>query len=93
MADEPGTLATLGETFGRAGISMEGGGMWVVDGRGTAHFLIADGAPARAALEPTGIIVTAVREVIGPDLAQEVPGQQGKRARQMADTGVIIEVL
>ena len=93
LTNQPGTLATMGETLGRAGISVEGGGMWVVDGRGVAHFLVADGEAARAALTAAGITVNAVREVIVQKLAQDVPGQLGKLTRRMADAGVNIEVL
>lgn len=93
LKDGPGSLATMGETLGRAGVSLEGGGMWVVDGRGVAHFLVADGAAARTALEAAGIQVDAVREVIVQKLEQGVPGQLGKLTRRMADAGVNIEVL
>ena len=93
LVDRPGALADLGEVLGRAGVSVEGGGAWVVDGRGAAHFLVADGKAARAALEAAGITVVAVREVIVQKLDQDVPGQLGKLARRMADAGVSIEVL
>jgi hypothetical protein len=93
LVDRPGALAAMGEALGLAGVSVEGGGAWVVDGRGVAHFLVADGRAARAALEAAGISVAAVREVIVQKLDQEVPGQMGKLARRMADAGVNIEVL
>lgn len=51
MRNQPGELALMGETLGAAGISVEGGGMWLVDGVGVAHFLVDDGSGARAALE------------------------------------------
>jgi hypothetical protein len=34
-----GALAEMGEILGRNGISIEGGGAWVVEGRGVALFL------------------------------------------------------
>src|SRR5665213_1673829 len=92
LPNRPGTLAAMCEALGRAGISVEGGGMWVVDGRGVAHFLVADGAAARNALEAAGIAVAAVREVIVQILEQGVPGQLGKLTRRMADAGINIEV-
>ena len=49
LENRPGALAELGEALGRAGISIEGGGAWVVNGRGVAHFLIEDEAGARRA--------------------------------------------
>lgn len=93
LADRPGTLAAVGETLGRAGHSIEGGGAWVAGGRGAAHFLVADGAGARAALEAAGIAVDDVREVVVQRLKQDEPGQLGKLTRRMAEGGVNIEVL
>ena len=93
LEDRPGALAEMGETLGRAGVSIEGGGAWVVNGRGCAHFLFDDGDAARRALEAAGIRVLAVREVIALRLKQAVPGQLGQVTRRMAEAGVNIEVL
>jgi hypothetical protein len=93
LPDRPGAIAEMGETLGRAGISIEGGGAWVVDGRGIAHFLFDDGEAARRALEAAGIRVLAVREVVVQRLAQAMPGQLGRLTRRMAEAGVNIEVL
>jgi len=93
LEDRPGALADMGEVLGRAGVSIEGGGAWVVDGRGIAHFLFADGEAARKALEAAGIRVVAVRDVIVQRLHQGVPGQLGKLTRRMGEAGVNIEVL
>jgi len=89
----PGSLGRMGEALGRAGLSIEGGGAWVVGGQGMAHFLFADGAAARRALEEGGIEVLAVRDVVVQRLAQAMPGQLGMLTRRMADAGVNIEVL
>ena len=109
LKDRPGALAELGEALGRAGISIEGGGAWVVNStarygvpvgdlsasarRGNAHFLFRDGYAARAALEDAGIRVLAVRDVIVQRLNQDEPGQLGKLTRRIADAGLNIEVL
>jgi hypothetical protein len=93
LEHRPGALAEMGEALGRAGVSVEGGGAFVVDGRGIAHFLFADGDAARAALEQAGIEVLAQREVLVQRLRQDVPGQLGKLARRMANAGVNIEVV
>lgn len=93
LDNRPGALADMGEALGRAGISVEGGGAWVVRGEGIAHFLVADGARARRALEAVGIRVFAVRDVLVQRLTQDVPGQLGMLARRMGDAGVNIEVL
>jgi hypothetical protein len=91
----PGALAAMGEALGRAGVSVEGGGAFVVGGTGYAHFLVADGdtGAARAALGSVGIEVLADREVLVQRLAQAEPGQLGKLCRRMAAAGVGIEVL
>lgn len=93
LENRPGALAEMGEALGRAGVSIEGGGAWVVDGRGVAHFLFEDGTTARKALEAAGIRVVAEREVLVQRLKQAVPGQLGALTRRMADAGVNIEVL
>jgi len=92
LPDVPGALATMGDALGRAGVNVEGGGAWVVAGRGIAHFLVDDGDAARRALEDAGIVVEAVREVLVQRLRQDQPGQLGAFCRCMAEAGVNIEV-
>src|SRR5262249_53841003 len=93
LENRPGALAEMGEALGRAGVSIEGGGAWVVGGKGAAHFLFADGAAARRALESAGIQVIEERAVVVQRLKQAVPGQLGMLTRRMAQAGVNIEVL
>ena len=93
LDNSPGALARMGEILGAAGVSVEGGGAWVVNGRGVAHFLFHDGEAARRALEAAGLRVVAVRDVVVQRLKQEVPGQLGKLSRRMSDAGVNIEAL
>lgn len=93
LDDRPGALADMGEALGRAGVSIEGGGVFVCQGAGVGHFLVADGAAARRALEAAGIRVLAARDVLVQRLNQAEPGQLGKIARRMADAGVNIEVM
>lgn len=93
LPNRPGALAEMGEALGRAGLSVEGGGAFVVNGRGIAHFLFEDGDAARQALESAGITVVSQREVLVQKLRQDEPGQLGKIARHMADAGVNIEVM
>ena len=93
LENRPGALAEMGETLGRAGVSVEGGGAWLMDGRGVAHFLVDDGVSARKTLEAAGIRVIAVRDVLVQRLKQDEPGQLGKISRRMAEAGVNIEVL
>jgi hypothetical protein len=93
LEDRPGALGAMGEALGKAGVSIEGGGAWVVNGEGRAHFLFKNGDAARAALEAGGIRVLKMREVLVQRLDQALPGQLGKITRLMADAGVNIEVL
>jgi hypothetical protein len=93
LENRPGALAEMGEALGRAGVSIEGGGAWVVGTDGVAHFLFEDGHAARSALEAAGIRVVALREVIAQRLKQGEPGQLGLLTRRMAEAGVNIEVL
>jgi hypothetical protein len=93
LDNRPGALAEMGDALGRADVSIEGGGAFVVDGNGVAHFLFADGTAARNALEAAGIIVIEEREVLIQRLNQAQPGQLGKITRRMAEAGVNIEVL
>ncbi len=88
----PGALAELGATLGEAGVSLEGGGVFTHGRVGIAHFLVADGARARAALEAVGLGPVAVHDIVTLRLDQETPGQLGSAARRMADAGVDIEV-
>ena len=87
LDNRPGALAEMGEALGRAGVSIEGGGVW-----GVAHFLFHDAQAARAALEAAGIRVIAENDVLVQKLRQDEPGQLGRIARRMADAGVNIEV-
>lgn len=93
LDNRPGALAEMGEALAGAGVSIEGGGAWVVNGQGFAHFLFEDGAAARCALEDAGIRVVEERDVLVQRLNQTEPGQLGKISRQMAEAGVNIEVL
>ena len=93
LENKPGEMARMGEALGAAGVSVEGGGGWVVDGKGYMHFLFDDGEAAKRALEDVGIEVLDVREVLAQKLRQDVPGQLGKIARRMADAGVNIQVV
>jgi hypothetical protein len=93
LENRPGALADMGAALGRAGVSIEGGGAFVVEGKGVAHFLFHDGGAARKALEAAGIRVTDLRDVLVQRLHQKEPGQVGKFTRRMAEAGVNIEVL
>ncbi len=93
LENRPGALAEMGNALGRAGVSIEGGGAFVVNGQGVGHFLFEDGDAARKALEVAGIQVLEEREVLIQRLNQAEPGQLGKITRRMAEAGINIEVL
>ncbi len=93
LENRPGALAEMGEALGSAGVSVEGGGAFVVEGKGLAHFLFEDTVAARKALEEKGIAVLDDREVLVQRLKQDQPGQLGKISRLMAEAGVNIEVI
>ena len=93
LENRPGALAEMGEALGNAGISIEGGGGFVIDNKGIAHFLFEDAVKARKALEKNGIEVIEDREVLIQKLNQEQPGQLGKISRLMAEAGINIEVI
>lgn len=93
LADRPGSLAAMAETLGNAGVNIEGGGAWVVDGAGVAHFLVEDGEKAREALTAAGIEVVAVNEVVTFTLDEARPGELGRMMRRLADAGVNVEVM
>ncbi len=93
MTNQPGQLALMGDTLGAAGISVEGGGMFLVDGVGVAHFLVDNGDEATTALTAAGLDVAACREVLVQRLDQDTPGQLGAFCGAMAAANVSIEVL
>ena len=93
LENRPGAIAEMGEVLAKEGISVEGGGAWVVNGGGAAHFLFEDGAAASKALTAAGIVVLEVRDVLVQKLKQDVPGQLGLLTRRMEAAGVNIEVL
>ncbi len=93
LENRPGALAEMGEALGKVSVSVEGGGGFVFDGKGIAHFLFEDSAAARKALEAAGIEVLEDREVLVQRLKQDQPGQLGKISRLMAEAGVNIEVI
>lgn len=88
LVNRPGALADVGESLGRAGVSIEGGGMFVVDDRGIANFLVDDGDTGRQALHAAGIEVSREEDVVIVKLNQDEPGQLGKLLRRMANAEV-----
>ncbi len=92
LENRPGALAEVGEFLARSGVSIEGGGAWVTNHGAVAHFLVADGAVARKALEEAGIRVSKESELLVQRLRQDEPGQLGMICRRFAEAGVNIDV-
>lgn len=92
LQDKPGALAEMGETLGAAGVSLEGGGMFVHNRKGIAHFLVEDAEKAKQALKAKGIELTSIHDVLIQKLKQDMPGQLGKICQLMAKNNINILV-
>lgn len=92
LENRPGALAKMGETLALAGLSIEGGGAWLMNDVGIAHFLLEDATKAREVLKDAGIEVLQENPVLIQKLKQDQPGQLGKITRLMAEAGVNLEV-
>jgi hypothetical protein len=90
LQDRPGELARAAEALGNAGVNIDGGCATAGGGAGQVHFLVADAAGARQALEGAGISVTGGSEAFVVD-APNQPGELGRTARRLADAGANIE--
>ena len=92
LEDQPGTLATMGEVLGQAGINIDGMCGFLVEGKGEIHILVRNGSAARRVLENAGINARNVRPVLVRDLDNK-PGTLGEAARKLADAGVNLDLL
>jgi len=92
LSDQPGSLATMGEALGKAGVNILGTTGLTVEGRGVIHILIEDTEKAKNALEAAGLEVGDAQEVLVVDV-QPVPGDLGAKARAIADAGVNIDLI
>ncbi|MFJ2868011.1 amino acid-binding protein [Kitasatospora sp. NPDC087314] len=92
LPDRPGALAVLGQALGRAGVSLEGGGVFTHNGHAIAHYLVDDGPLALRAATEAELGPAVVRDVVMTRLNQEMPGQLGALARLLGDAGVNVLV-
>jgi len=92
LENKPGSLALMGETLGKNGISLEGGGVFQNGEICIAHFLVKDAEKAKEILEQTQINVLKINDVLVQKLRQDVPGQLGMFCRRLADAGINILV-
>jgi hypothetical protein len=92
LVDRPGTLAELGESLGRAGINIQGGCAFAIEGKGIFHLLVEDAEVAKMAIASADLEVIGEREVLMVDL-DDKPGELGRIARQISDGGVNLDLL
>lgn len=90
LKNEPGELAWLGKILGMYGISLEGGGVFTVNGQGHAHFLVKDGDKARSVLESEGFTVQGIHKPVIRQLDQQRAGELGNIAARLSEFGVNI---
>ncbi len=91
LEDRPGTLASLGEALGKAGVNIEGLCGVPSEGKGAIHILVEDAAAARKAIEAAGIHVHEERDVLVVTL-EDRPGELGRICRKIAQAGVNINL-
>lgn len=91
LEDRPGELAGAADALADQGINVEGICGQTVGGVGIVHFLVEDGAAAKAALEAAGVDVVAMEEllVIG---VEDKPGVLARISRSLADAGINIHI-
>lgn len=92
LQDRPGTLATAAEALGKAGVNIEGNCGFPCGGEGVWHVLVEDAAAARKALQSAGFTVRAERDVLVVEVPDR-PGELGKAARRIANTGANIDLV
>jgi len=86
VTDVAAEVGHIGRVLGAAGIGLEGGGVWA----GEAHYLVADGAAAVAALEVAGVRGARATPALVTPLRADVPGELGRIMSALALAGVVI---
>lgn len=92
LNDVPGALAEVGETMGRAGINIEGYCSFYMAGKSHLHILVNEIEGVREALGEVGLEIDRQREVFTVDV-EDRPGELGKVARFIANSGVNIDMV
>ena len=92
LPDRPGSLASLAEALGSAGVNIESLAASTSGGSGDIRIITQDAAAARRALEGSGVKVAAERDVVTIDLEHR-PGALASAARKLADAGVNIDTV
>ena len=92
IANEPGSLAQLGEVLGNAGINIEGVVGKAESGEAHVHILVADAGMARETLSSAGVECGEDREVEVVSLVDQ-PGEMGRHMRRVAEAGVNVDLV
>ncbi len=92
LNDVPGALADVGESMGRAGINIEGYCSFYMAGKSHLHILVDEIEGVREALGEVGLEIDRQREVFTVDV-EDRPGELGKVARFIANSGVNIDMV
>jgi hypothetical protein len=92
LVNRPGSDADAMQSLGRAGVNIDGITGSGCGGEGILHILVADGAPARAALEGAGQLVREARDVIVQPV-EDRPGAGAAIMRRVADAGVNVDFI
>jgi len=79
-------VARIGAVLGAAGVGLEGGGVWA----GEAHYLVADGQAAVAALESAGIRGARAASALVIPLRADIPGELGRMMTVLADSDIVV---
>ncbi|MGH3443556.1 MAG: ACT domain-containing protein [Nitriliruptorales bacterium] len=92
LGNRPGALADIGELLGKEGINIEGIAAAATDDPALVHVLVDDPTDARRVLGDADISIVGDREVLVVDCPDQ-PGELGRRARQLADANVNIDLV
>lgn len=91
LANRPGTLASVGETLGSAGINIDGICGFPCEGKGILHILVDDAEAARNALKGSGHEIKDERDVLVLKI-EDAPGAFGEMTRRFADKGINVDL-
>ncbi|HEP0305961.1 TPA: amino acid-binding protein [Providencia rettgeri] len=78
IENQVGALALLATTLGKHGIGLEGGGVFSIEEKSHAHFLVTQPEKASNALATVGLKIESISKPVIRKLKQERPGELGE---------------